>query len=71
MSDINSKRNDGGDTNKNYTKMTSMRRKVGKTKVVSTISDPRVSQKGLETKWRFFGVGWGRVWVGLVVVVYA
>ena len=32
------KRYDGGDTNKNYTKTTSMQRKVGKTKVVSTIS---------------------------------
>ena len=36
--DINPKRYDGGDTNKNETKMTSIRRKVGKTKVVSTIS---------------------------------
>ena len=45
---INPKRNDGGDTNKNYTKMTSVRRKVGKTKVVSTISAPEWGIKLVE-----------------------
>ena len=42
------KRNGEGDTNKNYTKTTSMRCKVGKTKVVSTISaskPPRLDLK--------------------------
>ena len=46
-SHINTKRYDGEDTNKNLTKTTSMRRKVGKTKVVSTISALRVLKHGI------------------------